>query len=90
MKYGTPNTQILCRNKKVELIHNMLLNESRRYTQAELETICKKNGISIDKIIRQIISNGTDTYNQFYKIRQHFYELLIMKIFFYKNNDIIQ
>ena len=67
MKDGKHKTQILCRNKKVELIHSLLLNESRWYTKEELKTICQQNGISIDKIIRQIISNGTDTYNQFYK-----------------------
>ena len=67
MKDGKYKTQILCHNKKVELIHSMLLNESRWYTKEELETICQQNGISIDKIIRQIISNGTDLYNEIYK-----------------------
>ena len=67
MKDGKHKTQILCRNRKVELIHSMLLNESRWYAKEELEAICQQNGISIDKIIRQIISNGTDTYNEFYK-----------------------
>jgi len=67
MKDGRLKTQILCHNKKVKLIHSMLLNESRWYTKEELELICKQNGISIDKIIRQIISNGTDMYNGIYK-----------------------
>lgn len=67
MKDGKHKTQILCRNKKIELIHSMLLNESRWYSKEELQKICNQNNITIDRIIRQVISNGTDMYNEVYK-----------------------
>lgn len=67
MKQGDCQTHILCHNKKIELIHNMLLKECRWYSKEELEEICKKNKISIDKIIRQVLGNGTNMYNDVYK-----------------------
>lgn len=67
MKHSEYKTQILCHNPKVELINSILLKESRWYTKEELEQICMENGVTIDKIIRQIISNGTNRYNDYYK-----------------------
>jgi len=67
MKQRNYQTQILCHNKKVELIHGILLKESRWYTKEELEEICAQNSISIDKIIRQVLGNGTNMYNEVYK-----------------------
>lgn len=67
MKDREYETQILCHNKKVELIHSILLKDSRWYTKEELEQICMQNAISMDKIIRQVISNGTNIYNEYYK-----------------------
>ena len=60
-------TRILCYNKKVKLIQGMLFSERRWYSKEEIEQICKENGISLNKVIRNIASNGTSLYNEDYK-----------------------
>jgi len=67
IKQRISEAQILCHNKKVQLIKSILLKESRWYTKEELEQICRENSVSIDKLIRQVLSNGTNRYNEDYK-----------------------
>lgn len=67
MKEEKRQTQILCSNKRIELIRGMLFNESRWYTKEEIEKICLDNNVSLDKLIRQVASNGTNQYNENYK-----------------------
>ena len=67
IKDGTSRTQILCSNMKTELIRDMLFKDIRWYTKEEIKQICLENGISLDKVIRQIASNGTNLYNENYK-----------------------
>lgn len=64
---GRRTTRILFYNKKVKLIQGMLFSESRWYSKEEIEQICEENGISLDKVIRNIASNGTSLYNEDYK-----------------------
>ncbi len=59
-------TKILCYNEKMKLIQRMLFSESRWYSKEEIEQICKENGVSLDKVIRNIASNGTSLYNEEY------------------------
>ena len=59
-------TKILCHNRKVDLIRSLLFKESRWYSKEELEEICSQNRISLDKLIRNIASNGTSLYNEDY------------------------
>lgn len=67
LKDESHKTRILISNKKINLIRNILFKEARWYTKEEIEQICFENNISLDKIIRQIASNGTNIYNVNYK-----------------------
>ena len=67
MKGEKRKTQILCSNKRIELIKGMLFKEARWYTKEEIEHICIENDVSLDKLIRQVVSNGTNRYNENYK-----------------------
>lgn len=67
VKEDNRTTRILCYNTKVQLIQGMLFRENRWYSKEEIEQICKENGISLNKIIRTIASNGTSLYNEDYK-----------------------
>lgn len=42
----------------------MLFRENRWYSKEEIEQICKENGISLNKIIRTIASNGTSLHKE--------------------------
>ena len=67
VKENGGKTTILCHSRKVELMHSLLFKESRWYSKEELKQICKQNRISLDKVIRNIVSNGTSLYNEDYK-----------------------
>lgn len=67
LKEKNCSIQILCNNKKINLMRCMLFAESRWYTKEEIEQICNENEVSLDKLIRLIVSNGTNYYNEDYK-----------------------
>ena len=67
MKEGKNRTKILCNNSKMQLIRSLQFKVSRWYQREEIEKICSDNQVPIDKLIRQIASNGTILYNEYYK-----------------------
>lgn len=66
VRYGR-NTRILSNNRNITLLREINFEESRWYTEEELERLCNVNSVTIDRIISQIASNGTREYNEEYK-----------------------